>query len=100
MKLFPASAHIQLEFNKVKELLIAHCQTEHAREKAHELRIHTKPEYISLELKQSHEYSQILNGGIYFPNDYVLNLARELKLLSVPGAVLSGEEFISFRKLA
>lgn len=100
MKLFPESASIQLEFNKVKELLVAHCQTEHARDKAADLRIHTRIEYINLELKQSHEYFQLISGGIYFPNDYVLNLSRELKLLSVPGAVLSGEEFISLRKLA
>lgn len=100
MKLYPESASIQLEFNKIKELLANYCQSEHARDKAQQLRIHTRQEFIELELKQSHEYRQLIVNGIYFPNDYILNLSRELKLLSIPGAVLSGEQFMFIRKLA
>ena len=100
MKLFPESAYIQLEFNKVKELLANYCQTEHARTKAQELRIHTRKEFVETELRQSHEYRQLMVNSIYFPNDYVLNLAKELKLLSIPGAMLGGEELQGLRKLA
>lgn len=100
MKLYPESASVQLEFNKIKELLVNYCQTEHARNKAQQLRIHTRKEFIELELRQSHEYRQLMVNGIYFPNDYILNLAKELKLLSIPGAVLSGEQFMQLRKLA
>lgn len=100
MKLFPESAHIQLEFNKVKDLLSNYCQTDHARNKALQLRIHTRKEFIEIELKQSHEYRQLLSNNIYFPNDYVLNLSKELKLLSIPGAVLTGEQLMFIRKLA
>jgi DNA mismatch repair protein MutS2 len=100
MKLFPESAYLQLEFDKVKALLANYCQTEHARQKAQELRIHTRKDFIDVQLRQSFEYHQLLQNGIYFPNDYILNLARELKLLSIPGAVLNGEEFMDLRKLA
>ncbi|MCG2617239.1 DNA mismatch repair protein MutS [Terrimonas sp. NA20] len=100
MKLFPESAYLQLEFDKVKALLANYCQTEHARQKAQELRIHTRKDFIDVQLRQSFEYHQILQNGIYFPNDYILNLARELKLLGIPGAVLNGEEFMDLRKLA
>ncbi len=100
MKLFPESAHIQLEFDKIKELLARYCQSDYARTKAQDLRIHTRKEFIELELKQSHEYRQLIQHAIYFPNDHVLNLAKELKLLSVPGAVLSGDQFLQLRKLA
>lgn len=100
MKLFPASASHQLEFEKVKELLALHCQGEYAREKATSLRIHTKKEFIDLDLRQSHEFHQLLRNSIYFPGDIIQNIARELKLLSIPGALLSGEEFIQVRKLA
>ena len=100
MKLFPESAYIQLEFNKVKELLANYCQTEHARTKARELRIHTRKEFVETELRQSHEYRQLMVNSIYFPNDYILNLAKELKLLSIPGAMLGGEELQGLRKLA
>jgi DNA mismatch repair protein MutS2 len=100
MKLFPESAYIQLEFSKVKDLLANYCQTEHAHTKAQNLRIHTRKEFVETELKQSHEYRQLVVNCIYFPNDYILNLSKELKLLSIPGAVLNGEELQQFRKLS
>jgi DNA mismatch repair protein MutS2 len=99
MKLFPESAYFQLEFDKVKALLAAYCQVDHARSKAETLRIHTRKEFIDTELRQTHEYHQLLQNSIHFPNDYILNLAKELKLLSIPGAVLSGEEVMQIRKL-
>lgn len=100
MKLFPESAYFQLEFDKVKALLAAYCQTDHARTKAEQLRIHTRKDFIDTELRQSHEYRQLIQNSIYFPNDYILNLTKELKLLSIPGAVLSGEQLLMLRKLS
>jgi len=100
MKLFPESAYIQLEFDKVRTLLAEHCRSEYAIEKASLLRIHTQIEFIETELRQSYEYKQLLQNSIYFPNDPVFNLSKELKLLSIPGAVLAGGELIEIRKLA
>ncbi len=100
MKLYPESAHIQLEFDKVKFLVTEKCRTEYAKDKAADLRIHTRKEFIDRSLRQSHEYRQLLQNSIYFPNDHVLNLSRELRLLQIEGALLSGEQLIGFRKLA
>ncbi|MBO9572760.1 MAG: DNA mismatch repair protein MutS, partial [Chitinophagaceae bacterium] len=99
MKFFPESALVQLEYDKIKELLKGQCQSEFAKTRAEELRIHTKKEFIEHELKQSEEFKQMLNAGQYFPNDYVLNLLKELKLLSIPGATLNGDQFLEIRKL-
>lgn len=100
MKLFPESALLQLEYDKVKALLAEHCRTDYAKTKANNLRIHTKKEYIELELQQTHEYKLLVQGGQYFPNDFTLNISKELKLLGIPGAVLSGEQFLMIRRLA
>lgn len=100
MKLFPESAHIQLEFTKVKDLLVTYCQSEYAKQKGSNLRIHTRKEFIEVELRQSHEFKQLLDNSIYFPNDSVLNLAKEIKLLGIPGALLVGEQLLLIRKLA
>jgi len=100
MKLYPESAVIQLEFDKIKRLLIDHCNSEYAKQKAEELRIHTKKEYIELELQQSNEYKLLLQQSQYFPNDYILNIAREIKLLGIQGSSLTGDEFVQIRKLA
>jgi DNA mismatch repair protein MutS2 len=100
VKLFPQSAYTQLEFDKVKALLLEHCASEYAKDKAEELAIYTNKELIETGLKQSYEYKQLMQTGVYFPNDYVLNLSRELKLLSIPGGVLTGEDFVQLRRLA
>ncbi len=100
MKLYPESADVQLEFTKVKALLTEHCKSEYAKNKAENLRIHTRKEFIELELQQSHEFKLLVLLTQYFPNDYVLNISREIKLLSIPGASLGGDQFLLVRKLA
>ena len=100
MKVHPESAVVQLEFDKIKTLLHEKCRTQYAKTKALELRVHTRYDFIQRELKQSHEYKQLLQNTIYFPNDYVLNLAKELRLLSIEGSLLGGEELVDIRKLA
>ncbi|MBS1606744.1 MAG: DNA mismatch repair protein MutS [Bacteroidetes bacterium] len=100
MKIFPESALVQLEFDKIKTLLAHFCETEYAHEKAMDLRIHTRREFIELELKQTNEFKLLTQNGQYFPNDHTFNLSRELKLLGIPGATLSGEQFMHIRRLA
>lgn len=99
MKFFPESALIQLEFDKIKGLLKEQCQTEYGKSRAEDLRIHTRKEFIDYELKQTDEFKQLLDATQYFPLDHVLNLHRELKLLSIPGAVLNGDQFLEIKKL-
>lgn len=100
MKIFPASTLDQLEFNKVKSLLAGHCRTEFAVQKATQLRIHTQVHFIERALQQTHEFKSLLQTAQYFPNDFAKNIKRELKLLGIPGATLSAEQFIALKKLA
>jgi len=100
MRLYPESAYIQLEFDKVRALLVELTRTIYGKQKAEGLRIHTKKQFIELELRQSYQYLQLLSSGQTFQHDQVFNLSKELKLLSIPGAVLNGEVFIQFRNLA
>lgn len=100
MKLYPESAPVQLEFDKVKALLVEQTRTLYGNEKASNLRIHTRKQFIDMELRQSYQYFQLLATGQTFQHDQVFNLSRELKLLSISGAVLTGDIFILFRSLA
>lgn len=100
IRYFPESALTQLEFDKIRELLAAHCKSAYAREKALSLLIHTQREIMERELQQSAEFKMLLQVGPYFPNEDSLNLSREIKLLSLPGAVLSGDQFLLLRKRA
>jgi DNA mismatch repair protein MutS2 len=100
MRLYPESALSQLEFDKIKLLLKEQCKTEYAKEKAMQLIIHTHLEYIEPALRQTYEYKLLLQQGQYFPNDFITNIAKELRLTAIPGATLGGEQVLQIRKLA
>ena len=100
MRLYPETALVQLEFDKVRALLEGYCKTVYAKEKAAQLRIHTRKEYIELELKQSFEFKSILQQAQYFPNDFAQPLQKEIKLLGIQGALITGEQWLQIRKLA
>lgn len=100
MRLYPESALSQLEFDKVKSLLKEQCNTEYGKEKAAELSINIRLGIIELALHQTREFKLLLQQGQYFPNDFILNISKELKLLGIPGATLGGEQFLHIRKLA
>ncbi|MBV9960624.1 MAG: DNA mismatch repair protein MutS [Parafilimonas sp.] len=99
MKLYPESAEQQLEFSKIKNHLSAYCNTEYAKEKVSHLRVHTKKEFITLQLQQTFECKLILEQNQVLPSDFTLNLARALKLLSIEGSVLQAEDFMHIRRL-
>jgi DNA mismatch repair protein MutS2 len=100
MRFYPESAPIQLEFDKIKALLVEHTQTLIGKEKAEELIIHTKREFIETELRQTYQYLQLLAMGQTFQHGTAFNLQKEIKLLSISGAVLTGEVFLQFKSLA
>ena len=99
MRFFPESTLLQLEFDKVKELLAGHCRTDYGRAKSMELRLHTRLEFIEVALQQASEFKTLLAASVYFPNDFNLNVLREITLLGIPGATLDGGQFLLIRKL-
>jgi DNA mismatch repair protein MutS2 len=100
IRYFPESALGQLEFDKIRDLLAEKCKSAYAKDKAASLRIHTRLEFIEIELKRTSEFKNLLEQSLYFPNEENLNLAREIKLLGLSGAILSGDQFLQIRKMA
>jgi DNA mismatch repair protein MutS2 len=100
MQLYPAHAAEALEFNKICQLLKQKCRTDAARERVEQLRFHTRIEYVEKALRQTEEFVLTLSGSDYFPNDFTRNMQKELKLLSVPRAVLAGEQLLALQNLA
>ncbi|HMP91563.1 MAG TPA: DNA mismatch repair protein MutS [Phnomibacter sp.] len=90
---------MQLEFDKIQQLLTEHCKTEYAHNKAANLRIHTHLPYIETELQQTYEFTLLQQTSQYFPLEFTKNLARDLKLLSIPGAMLVGEQWVLVRQM-
>lgn len=99
MRLYPESALVQLEFDKVQQLLLNHVKTEYAHQKVEEMRIHTHIQYIETELQQTNEFRLLLQSSQYFPSDFHKNLSKDIKLLSIAGAVLVGEQWVFIRQM-
>ncbi len=96
---FPESALTQLEFNKVKDLLQAQCNSAYAIAKAQNLLLHTHLPIIKVELQQAHEMLLLMQQQQQFPLHHNLNLQKELQLLSISGSVLYGEQWLQIAKL-
>lgn len=99
MRWYPESALTQLEFEKVKETLSGFCHTDYSKNKTAQLRIHTRKEFIDRELRQAFEYKLILQQQQYFPADFTANISKDIKLLSIPGALLTGEQWMMIKRL-
>jgi DNA mismatch repair protein MutS2 len=97
---YPAQALDQLEFNKIRQLLLQKCRTDAAKNRVENLRFHTRLDYVEMALKQTSEFKSTLLSHNHFPNDFTRNMDRELKYLSISGAILKGEELLAFRNLA
>src|SRR5450755_4534272 len=100
IRYFPESALGQLEFDKIRDLLAEKCRSAYAKEKTSSLRIHTRLEFIQVELQRTSEFKSLLEQGQYFPLADNINLSREIKMLGLTGAMLSGDQFLQVRKLA
>ncbi len=99
MRVYPESALEQLEFDKIKSLLKNYCNTKIGNEKADNLRIHTKKEFVELELNQTNECKNLLQQQMAVPNSFSNDLSKEIKLLSIPGATLSEDQFMQILRL-
>jgi len=100
MRVYPDNALTQLEFDKINAILLGYCQTTIGKELVQEMRIHTSLKYIQTALKQTEEYKYIKAANQYFPTDFVLDIRKDLKLLGIPGAELTGEQWLLVRRLS
>ena len=99
MRVYPENALTQLEFDKITAILLNYCQTNMGVEQVNEMRIHTHQTYIEVALRQTEEFKFIKLANQYFPTDFVLDIRKDLKLLGIPGAQLTGEQWLLVRKL-
>ena len=74
MLLYPQSTFTQLEFDKIKKLLLQYCETYFAINKVENLRIHTHIKFIEAELNQTNEFKLILQHQQHFPLDFFINI--------------------------
>ncbi|HNF29731.1 MAG TPA: DNA mismatch repair protein MutS [Chitinophagaceae bacterium] len=99
IKFFPDTTFDQLEFTKIKNILQGYCTTEYAKNKIADLRVHTRKDFIETALQQTNEFKNLSLQAQYFPNDFSLNLSKEIKLLSIDGATLREEELMHIKLL-
>lgn len=100
LQCYPASAEDALEFGKIKQLLSAHCRSEIAKARVKQLKPYSKLEAIEKALFQVEEFKNILQSANHFPLDFTQNAEKEIQLLQLEGARLSGQQLRCIRDLA
>ncbi|HTN18154.1 MAG TPA: hypothetical protein VL092_10760 [Chitinophagaceae bacterium] len=100
LQLYPANASESLEFGKIRQLLLEKCRCDAARERVQALRFNSRLDFIEKALLQTSEFRSLLQGTDYFPNDFTRNVEKELQLLAVSGATLSGNQLLQMKELA
>ncbi len=100
LRLYPDHASEKLEFTKLTELAAQRCKTAYALNRVRHITFSTETETVRHQLEQTEEYRLLLEAGLYLPNDFTQDPARDLRLLSLPGATLGTEQFLNLRKLA
>lgn len=100
LQLYPERAAEALEFHKIKQLLLAHCRSQSAKERVQAMRFMSRFETVQKALQQTQEYKLILQTPDQLPNDFTSNISKELKLLGIQGAVLDGQQLVAIRRLA
>lgn len=100
LQLYPANAGDALEFGKIKQLLLEKCRCDTARDRVAALKFNSRIDFIEKALLQTAEYRSLMQGSDYFPNDFTRNIEKELQLLAVSGATLSGMQLLQMKDLA
>lgn len=100
LQVYPANASESLEFEKIKSLLSEKCRSESAKERVRSLKFNSKLDFIERALLQASEFRSIVQSGDYFPNDFTRNIEKELQLLAIEGATLSGLQLLHLKDLA
>ena len=100
LHLYPAHAAEALEFTKIRALLLEKCRTDEASTRVAAMRFMSRIEIIEKALNQTAEFRLTLGGGDYFPGEFGRNLSQELRLITVQGAVLTGDSLAALSGLA
>jgi DNA mismatch repair protein MutS2 len=99
LNIHPHNGAAQLEFEKILELLEVACNTQYAKEKAARLTPSIYGDEIKMQLLQTHQLKLLIDAGTNFPLQHTINVAKELKLLSLQGSSLVPEQWVMIRKL-
>ena len=100
MLLYPAHTIEKLEFDKIREHVAKYCRSEAAGRIALALEPMTEPEEVRKHLLHVNDAKRISQTGSHFPLDYVTDLDKELKLLSITDAVLEQASFTKIKRTA
>jgi DNA mismatch repair protein MutS2 len=83
-----------LQFNTILKLVAEYCITHSARTKILGLKPSIEKSEVVMQLQQCSELSQLISASGYFPNLEFEEINKEVNLLSLDGATLSGEQLL------
>jgi DNA mismatch repair protein MutS2 len=96
--IYPANFEAKTGFDKVRQLVSAHCLSPLGRERVADLSFSTDLNYLTTELHRTDEFVHILQEEDNFPTDYFLDVREALKKVRVEGTYLLERELFDLRR--
>ena len=96
--MYPQNFEQKIGFDKIRELVVAHCLSPLGEEKALEMAFSSQHEVISEQLYQTHEFVQILQEEDQFPSDHFFDVRDSLKKIRIEGTYLLEKELFDIRR--
>lgn len=100
MNIYPEDTFERLEFDKLIHILAENCRSASARERVEQLRPIEDFQEMLIQLQQTREYLDCLEGKSYFPRIGFNDVQKEISLLRVSDAVLTEKQMLLVRDLS
>lgn len=91
--LYPSNLEEKLGFNKLRELLEQHCESNLGQEFVKKIRFSNNRTSIDQWLSQTAEFTEIIKSGELFPNSNYIDVSKYFAKIRVSNSFLSEEEF-------
>lgn len=93
MNIYPLDTNEKLEFDKIKEILLANCLSDLGQQEIENQTFSSDIFSLENQLRKVFEFKSALDNGIHFPAQNYFNLETELKYLGIENYTLEGKQF-------
>ena len=95
--IYPENFESKIKFDKIRQLVKSYCLSDMGRELVDKMNFSSDSSYISEQLKETHEFMNILQVEDSFPGDHFRDARPFLQKIRVEGLFLEIAEMVALK---
>lgn len=95
--IYPENFESKIKFDKIRQLVKSYCLSDMGRELVDQMKFSSDPAYIGEQLKETHEFMNILQVEESFPGDHFRDARPFLQKIKVEGLFLEIAEMVALK---